>query len=74
MFFIKGCDKCSFKGVWKDTFREKRLTMVVIGLMRAGRQDLSSLVGMRSRLQVASEEEFMARDISSVVAGLNCRI
>ena len=46
-----------------------RFTMVVIGRIRAGRQDFRSLVGMGSRGQVALDEEDIALVISSMVAG-----
>ena len=49
---------------------KQRLIKVVIGVRRESRQDLRTKVGMKSRVQVASDEERIAILTSSVVAGL----
>ena len=54
-----------------DSLRE-RLTSVVMGFRRAGRQDLRRVVGMSSRVQVESEEVRINVRISSGVAGSKC--
>src|SRR6267154_1615345 len=47
----------------------ERLMRVVIGKMRTSRQDLRRAVGMKSREQVALEEDKIAERTSAVVAG-----
>src|SRR6267154_1080016 len=47
----------------------ERLMRVVIGKMRTSRQDLRTAVGMKSREQVALEEDNIADRTSAVVAG-----
>ena len=47
------------------------LMIVVIGKMRASRQDLRRWVGIESRVQVASEEERIAERTSSTAAREN---
>ena len=47
----------------------ERLMRVVIGRRRESRHDLRRHVGIRSREQVASEEDSMAVRTSSIVAG-----
>ena len=47
----------------------ERLMRVVIGKMRTSRQDLRREVGMKSREQVALEEDKIAERTSAVVAG-----
>lgn len=49
----------------------EKLIRVVIGIRRESMQDLSSLVGIRSREHVALDEDRMALRTSSVVAGKN---
>ena len=49
----------------------KRLMRVVIGRRRESRHDLRRRVGIRSREQVASEEDSIAVRTSSIVAGDN---
>ena len=49
----------------------ERLMRVVIGRRRESRHDLRRRVGIRSREQVASEEDSMAVRTSSIVAGEN---
>ena len=49
----------------------ERFIIVVIGIRRESMQDFSSLVGIRSRGQVALVEDRMALRTSSVVAGRN---
>src|SRR6267154_2970696 len=46
-----------------------RFMRVVIGKMRTSRQDLRRVVGMKSREQVALEEDKIAERTSAVVAG-----
>ena len=48
-----------------------RLMRVVMGRRKASRHDLRRGVGIRSREQVASEEDSMADRTSSIVAGEN---
>ena len=47
----------------------ERLIRVVIGKMRTSRQDLRREVGIKSREQVALEEDKIAERTSAVVAG-----
>ena len=49
----------------------ERLIRVVMGRRKASRHDLRRDVGIRSREQVASEEDSMADRTSSIVAGEN---
>ena len=49
----------------------ERLMRVVMGRRKASRHDLRRRVGIRSREQVASEEESIAERTSSTVAGEN---
>ena len=53
----------------KEPVERQRLIRLVIGGKRAGRQDLRSLVGIKSRVQVASEEESTAVATSAGEAG-----
>ncbi len=48
-----------------------KLISVVIGWIRASRQDLRSVVGMTSREQEALEADRMAHRTSSQVAGVS---
>ena len=47
----------------------ERLIRVVMGRRKASRQDLRRRVGIRSREQVASQEESMTERTSSIDAG-----
>ena len=49
----------------------ERLMRVVMGRRKASRHDLRRDVGIRSREQVASEEDSMADRTSSIVTGEN---
>ena len=53
----------------KVPVERQRLIRLVIGGRRAGRQDLSSLVGIESSVQVASEDDMMASETSTEEAG-----
>src|SRR6267154_790654 len=57
------------KGSGKVDSEMERLMRVVIGKMRTSRQDLRRTVGMKSREQVALEEDKIADRTSAVVAG-----
>ena len=52
----------------KEPSERDKFTRVVIGLIRASRQDFRRKVGMGSKLQVALEEERIALRTSASVA------
>jgi len=52
----------------------QRFTMVVIGRIRAGRQDFKSEVGMGSREQVALDEQEIAIEEIAIDLGLYGRL
>ena len=56
MFFVKRSNNCPFKIIRKNTFSKAEKT-VVIGRMSELIQDFKRRVGMKSKEQVASEEE-----------------
>jgi hypothetical protein len=56
------------KGDGKVDSSKQRLMRVVIGCARESRQDLRTRVGIKSRLQVASDDARIASLTSSVVA------
>src|SRR6267154_540543 len=57
------------KGSGKVDSEMERLMRMVIGKMRTSRQDLRREVGMKSRDQVALEEDKRAERTSAVLAG-----
>lgn len=61
--------KAVLKDDGKTPSANERLTIVVIGISSASRQDLISLVGIESSGQEAFEDESMACLTSSRVAG-----
>src|SRR6267154_4099457 len=69
VFLVKGSENGMFEGMRKVDSEMERLMRVVIGKMRTSRQDLRREVGMKSREQVALEEDKIAERTSAVVAG-----
>ena len=68
---MKWSDDGRLEFIRKNGFRDERLMRVVIGRRKESRHDLRRRVGIRSREQVASEEDSMAVRTSSIVAGEN---
>ena len=57
------------KALGKVPSERERFTMLVMGMIRESRQDLSKKVGMMSRVQEAFEDLRMAAFTSSGLAG-----
>jgi hypothetical protein len=68
-FFNRGFTRAVLKEEGKVPSASERLMSVVIGKRRESRQDLRSMVGMRSRVQVEFEENRIAFRTSIVEAG-----
>jgi hypothetical protein len=71
-FLRRGFTKACLNTVGKLASEKERLMILVIGLIRDGRQDLSKHVGIMSRVHVESVEDRIAVCISSGVASLKC--
>ena len=73
VFFRNGVTMACLKESGKVPVERHRLIRLVIGGRRTGRQDLRSLVGMESSVQVASEDDRMASETSAEEAGWKSR-
>ena len=68
---MKWSDDGRLEFIRKMDSEMERLMRVVIGRRKESRHDLRRNAGIRSRAQVASEEDSMAVRTSSIVAGEN---
>ena len=69
MFFMKWSDDGKHEFIRKNGFRDGKIDESCYREKKKSRHDLRRRVGIRSREQVASEEDSMAVRISSIVAG-----
>ena len=69
VFLRRGRTTADLKELGKVPSERERFTMLVMGMIRESRQDLSKKVGMMSRVQEALEDLRMAAFTSSGLAG-----
>ena len=69
MFLVERSHYGCFESSGKEPSERDKFIRVVIGLIRASRQDFRRKVGIGSKLQVALEEERIALRTSASVAG-----
>lgn len=73
MYFLRrGFTSACLNTAGKLASENERLMILVIGLIRDGRHDLSKHVGIMSRVHVESVEDRIAVCISSGVTGSKC--